>query len=119
MEKICSRCGKPFNLDDKPIKSVDTNGNPLRIDLCSMCEWDNAVEEVAKFKHFSRKEAEKYIFDTMNEALDSTTSNKKSITNNRIKKQGFKYASDFKYTSAEIIPNAVVKVVEDNEIRTD
>ena len=54
MEKICSRCGKPFNPDDKSIKSLDANGNPLRIDLCSMCELDNAVEEIAKFKHFSR-----------------------------------------------------------------
>ena len=109
MEKICSRCGKPFNPDDKSIKSLDANGNPLRIDLCSMCELDNAVEEIAKFKHFSRKEAGKYIFDTMNEALDSAISNEKPITNNRIKKQGFKCISD------EIIPNAVVKVVKDNE----
>lgn len=115
MEKICSRCGKPFNPDDKSIKSLDANGNPLRIDLCSMCELDNAVEEIAKFKHFSRKEAEKYIFDTMNEALDSAISNEKPITNNRIKKQGFKCTSDFKYTSDEIIPNVVVKVVKDNE----
>ena len=114
MEKKCSRCGKPFDLDDKSIKSLDSNGNPLRIDLCSMCELDNAVEEIAKFKHFSRKEAEKYIFDTMNEALDSAISNKKSITNNKIKKQGFKCTSDFKYTSDEIIPNVVAKVVNNN-----
>ena len=119
MEKICSRCGKLFNPDDKSIKMVDTDGNPLRIDLCSMCELDNAVEEIAKFKHFSRKEAEKYIFDTMNEALDSTTINKKSIESNRVGKQGFKCTSDFKYTSDEIIPNAVVKAVIDNEVCSD
>ena len=115
MEKICSRCGKSFNTDDKYIKSLDVNGNPLRIDLCSMCELDNAVEEIAKFKHFSRKEAEKYIFDTMNEALDSATINKKSIESNRVGEQGFKCTSDFKYTGDEIIPNAVAKVVKDNE----
>ena len=114
MEKICSRCGKPFDLDDKSIKSLDSNGNPLRIDLCSMCELDNAVEEIAKFKHFSRKEAEKYIFDIMNEALDNAIPNEKPITNDRIKKQGFKCTSDFKYTSDEITPNVVVKVVKDN-----
>ena len=119
MEKICSRCGKPFNLDDKPIKSVDTDGNPLRIDLCSMCELDNAVEEVMGFKHISRKEAEKYFFDAMNEALDNVTLNKKFTTSNRIKRQDFKHTSSFKYTNTEIIPNAVVKVVKDNEIRTD
>lgn len=117
--KICSRCGKSFNLDDKSIKSVDTDGNPLRTDLCSMCELDNAVEEVMGFKHISRKEAEKYFFDAMNEALDNVTLNKKSTTGNRIKKQDFKYTSGFKYTNAEIIPNAVVKVVKDNEVCSD
>ena len=66
MEKICSRCGKLFTLDDKYIRSVDANGNPLRIDLCSMCEFDNAVEEIMEFKRISRKEAEKYIFGNMN-----------------------------------------------------
>lgn len=114
MEKKCSRCGKLFNPDDKPIRSVDADGNPLRIDLCSMCELDSAVEEIMKFKHTNRKEAEKYIFDKMNEALDNVTLNKKSTTSNRIKKQDFKHTSGFKYTSAEIIPNAVVKVVKDN-----
>ena len=114
MEKKCSRCGKPFNTDDKSIKSVDVDGNPLRIDLCSMCELDNTIEEIAKFKHFSRKEAEKYIFDRMNEALDSATINKKSIESNRIKRQSFKY-----YTSNKIIPNAVVKVVDSNEVCTN
>lgn len=117
MEKKCSRCGKVFNTDDKSIKSVDADGNPLRIDLCSMCELDKAVEEIMKFKRFSRKEAERYIFDTMNEALDNITPNKNISTNNRIKTQGFKYTR--KYTRDEIIPNAVVKVVKDNEICTD
>ena len=113
--KICSRCGKSFNLDDKSIRSVDTDGSPLRTDLCSMCELDNAVEEVMEFKHISRKEAEKYFFDAMNDALDNVIPNEKPITNNRIKKQGFKCTSDFKYTSDEIIPNTVAKVVIDNE----
>jgi uncharacterized protein YlaI len=109
MEKKCSRCGKVFNTDNKPIKSVDADGNPLRIDLCSMCELDKAVEEIMKFKHFSRKEAEIYIFDTMNEAL-GITPNKKPTTSNKNKKQGFKYIGN------EIISNAVVKVVKDNEV---
>ena len=113
--KTCSRCGKSFNLDDKSIRSVDTDGNPLRTDLCSMCELDNAVEEVMEFKHISHKEAEKYFFDAMNDALDNVIPNEKPITNNRIKKQGFKCTSDFKYTSDEIIPNTVAKVVIDNE----
>jgi uncharacterized protein YlaI len=84
MEKKCSRCGKVFNTDDKSIKSVDADGNPLRIDLCSMCELDKAVEEIMKFKRFSRKEAEKYIFNTVNEALGFTP-NKKPTTSNKIK----------------------------------
>lgn len=75
MEKICSRCSKPFNPDDKPIKSLDVNGNPLRIDLCSMCELDNAVEEVAELKHISRKEAEKYLYKYMWDEAYKITSN--------------------------------------------
>lgn len=114
MEKICSRCGKSFNLDDKSIRSVDTDGNPLRTDLCSMCELDNATEEIMRFKHISRKEAEKYIFDTMNEALDNIIlHDNKPTTNNKIEKQRFKY------TSAEMIPNVVVKAVDNNEICTN
>lgn len=74
MEKKCSKCGKLFNPKDKPIKVVDADGNPLRIDLCSMCELDNAVEEVAELKHISRKEAEKYFFDKINEAIDDIKS---------------------------------------------
>ena len=119
MEKICSRCGKLFNLDDKSIRSVDTDGNPLRTDLCSMCELDNATEEIMRFKHISRKEAEKYFFDAMNDVLDNVTLNKKSTTSNRIKKQDFKHTSGFKYTNTEIIPNAVVKAVIDNEVCSD
>lgn len=115
MEKKCSRCGKLFNIDDKHIRSVDVDGNPLRIDLCSMCELENVIEEIMKFKHINRKEAEKYFFNAMNDALGNVTLNKKTTTNNRIKKQDFKHTSGFKYTSAEIIPNAVVRMVKDEE----
>lgn len=104
MEKKCSKCGKPFNPDDKSVKMVDTDGNSLRIDLCSMCELDNAVEEIAELKHISRKEAEKYIFNKINEAIDNIkpydnneilsnmdnwikqTTGKKPATSNKIKK---------------------------------
>lgn len=130
MEKKCSRCGKLFNLDNKSIRSVDTDGNPLRIDLCSMCELDNAIEEVAKLKHISRKEAEKYFFDKINEAIDDIkpynnneilsnmdnwikqATGKKSTTSNKINKQGFRYVGD-------VEPNKVVRMVKDNEICSD
>lgn len=126
MEKKCSKCGKLFNPEDKSIKLVDTDGSPLRIDLCSMCELDNAVEEVAELKHISRKEAEKYIFDEINKVINNVklydnneilsnmdnwikqTTGKKSTTSNKIKKQGFKYIRD-------IEPNKVVRMVKDNE----
>ena len=108
MEKKCSRCGKLFNPDDKYIRSVDTDENPLRIDLCSMCELDNAVEEIMKLKHFSRKEAEKYIFDTMNEALGNITLNKSLSQVTKLKKQGFKYVGD-------VESNKVVRMVDNNE----
>lgn len=75
MEKICSRCGKLFSLDDKPIRSVDANGNPLRMDLCSMCEFDNAVEEIMEFKRISRKEADKYVTDKIYEIVDEAIRN--------------------------------------------
>lgn len=126
MEKKCSKCGKLFNPKDKHIKMVDADGNPLRIDLCSMCELDNVVEEVAELKHISRKEAEKYFFDKINEVIDDIkpydnneilsnmdnwikqTTGKKPITSNKIKKQSFKYVGD-------VEPNKVVRMVKDNE----
>ena len=117
MEKICSRCGKLFTLDDKYIRSVDANGNPLRIDLCSMCEFDNAVEEIMEFKRISRKEAEKYIFDNMNKAINFKPYNNCDILSNM--NNWTQKTTKSTYTSDAIIPNAVVKVVNNNEICTD
>lgn len=123
MYKECSKCGKLFNPDDKPIKMVDADGNPLKIDLCSMCELDNTIEEVAELKHIGRKEAEKYFFDEINEVIDNIKpyNNSEILSNmdNWIKqatyykqKQGFRYAEN-------IEPNKVVKVVKDNEVCSD
>lgn len=132
MEKKCSKCGKLFNPDDKPIKMVDADRNPLRIDLCSMCELDNVTEEIMEFKHISRKEAEKYFFDKINEMIDNIkpynnseilsnmdnwikqATGKKSTTSNKIKEQGFRYVGD-------VEPNKVVRMVKvkDNEVCSD
>lgn len=130
MEKKCSKCGKLFNSEDKPIKMVDADGNPLRIDLCSMCELDNATEEIMEFKHIGRKEAEKYIFDKINEMINNIkpynnneilsnmdnwikqATGKKPTTRKKIKKQDFRYVGD-------VEPNKVVRVVKNNEICSD
>lgn len=134
MKKKCSKCGKLFNLEDKPIKMVDTDGNPLRIDLCSMCELDNIAEEIMELKHIGRREADKYLCNQINDLIDKAinnvkpynndeilsnmdswikqVTNKKPITNNKIKTLGFKYVGD-------VEPNKVVKVVKDNEICSD
>ena len=130
MYKECRKCGKLFNLEDKPIKMVDADGNPLRIDLCSMCELDNMTEEVMELKHISCKEAERYIFDKINKMIDNVKpsnndeilsnmdnwikqiTDKKPATSDKIKKQGFRYTRD-------VEPNKVVRMVKDNEICSD
>lgn len=69
----CKKCGKLFRPDARPdakvFRPIDSNGNPLEIELCDMCEWDNMVEDVMKARHISHKEAEKFIYDKMHTTL--------------------------------------------------
>lgn len=115
MEKKCSKCGKLFNLDDKPIKSVDIDGNPLRIDLCSMCELDNAVEEVAELKHISRKEAGKYLYKYMWDEVYKITSNMNLYSEDKIIDLWNKTPNISNVMMASEVPNAVIRMVKDNE----
>lgn len=109
MEKKCSKCGKPFNPEDKSIKTVDTDGNPLRIDLCSMCELDNTVEEVAELKHISRKEAEKYFFDKINEMINDI-----KPYNNEDTVEYMDYWNS-KAINVSERPDGIIRMVKDNE----
>ena len=115
MEKKCSRCGKLFNPDDKSIKVVDTNGNSLRIDLCSMCELDNAVEEVAELKHISRKEAEKYLYKYMWDEAYKIISNMNLYSEDEIIDLWNKTPNISNVMMASEVPNAVIRMVKDNE----
>ena len=115
MEKKCSRCGKLFNPKDKPIKVVDADGNPLRIDLCSMCELDNAVEEVAELKHISRKEAEKYLYKYMWDEAYKIISNMNLCSEDEIIDLWNKTPNISNVMMASEVPNAVIRMVKDNE----
>ncbi len=118
MEKKCSKCGKLFNLEDKPIKMVDTDGNPLRIDLCSMCELDNIAEEVMESKHISRKEAEEYIFNKINEMIDEVIGRVEPYNNGElIKYNNYWNVWNRQFTTERF--DKLVKVVKDNEICSD
>lgn len=116
MEKKCSRCGKSFNPKDKSIKMVDTDGNPLRIDLCSMCELDNAVEEVAELKHISHKEAEKYLYKYMwDEAYKIISNMNLYSVEDEIIDLWNKTPNISNVMMASEVPNAVIRMVKDNE----
>lgn len=122
----CKKCGKLFHPNAKVFRPIDSNGNPLEMELCDACEWDDMVEDVIKVRHISHEEAEKFLYGKMNKALDNIEpyhniadvmaydnwirqlTNKKITTSNPIKKQGFRYAPDE-------VPNAVVRMVKDNE----
>ena len=119
MKKKCSRCGKSFNPDDKSIKVVDTNGNSLRIDLCSMCELDNAVEEVAELKHISREEADKYVTDKIYEMMDEAIRNIEPELFNSVNASEYFYKDYWKAPFTIGRFDNLVKVVKDNEICTN
>ena len=114
MEKKCSKCGKLFNLGDKPIKMADADGNPLRIDLCSMCELDCITEEIMESKHISHEEAEKYIFDKINKMLDKV----KPYNNGEpIKYNNYYNVRNRQFTAYRF--DGLIRMVKDNEIRTN
>lgn len=119
MEKICSRCGKSFNLDDKVIKSLDADGNELHADLCDKCELENMTEEVTELKHISREEADKYVTDKINEMMNEAICNIEPELFNSVN------ASEYLYNDYWKIPyyigrfDGLVKVVKDNEICTN
>ena len=89
MEQKCSKCGKSFNPDNKFFRSLDLNGNPLRADLCEMCEIDDTIKEIMKIKHIGHEDE---IIDLWNKTPN--------ISN---------------VIMASEVPNAVVRMVKDNE----
>lgn len=106
----CSKCGKLFNPSHKTIKMVDLNGNELHIDLCEKCEYDFIISEVMESKHINRKEADKYIWDTINEM----------IYNVRPYNDGDTLVYDYwnrPFTMEQF--DGLVEAVKNNEIRTN
>ena len=119
MEKICSRCGKPFHLDWKIIKSIDADGNELYPNLCDKCELENMTEEVMELKHISREEADKYIIDKINEMIDEAIRNIEPELFNSVNASEYLYKDYWKAPFLIGQFDNLVKVVKDNEICTD
>lgn len=116
MEQKCSKCGKSFNPDNKFFRSLDLNGNPLRADLCEMCEIDDTIKEIMEIKHISHKEAKKYLYKYI---YMGTCKQYGTIWEYEIIDLWNKTPNISNVIMANEVPNAVAKVVKDNEIRTD
>ena len=112
MEQKCSKCGKSFNLDNKFFRSLDLNGNPLRADLCEMCEIDDTIKEIMKIKHIGHKEAEKYLYKYIWNYL--YTNNMKLYGEDEIIDLWNKTPNISNVIMASEVPNAVVRMVKDN-----
>ena len=113
MEKICGRCGKSFNPDNKFFRLLDLDGNPLRADLCEMCEIDDTIKEIMKIKYISHKEAEKYLYKYM---WDKLTNNMKLYSEeDEIIDLWNKTPNISNVIMAREVPNAVVRMVKDDE----
>lgn len=120
MEKICSRCGKPFNTDFKVIKSIDADENELHTDLCDKCELENTTEEVMELQHISREEADKYVVDKINEMINEAICNIEPELFNSVNASEYFYNTDYWKVPYYIGRfDGLVKVVKDNEICSD
>ena len=119
MEKKCSRCGKSFNSDWKVIKSIDTDGNELHSDLCDKCELESMTEEVMELTHISREEADKYVTDKIYEVMDEAIHNIEPELFNSVNASEYLYKDYWKNSFIIGRFDNLVKVVKDNEIRTD
>lgn len=108
--KECSRCGKSFNLDNKFFRSLDLNGNPLRADLCEMCEINDTIKEIMEIKHISHKEAEKYLYNYMWDKAYELTNSEDEIIDLWNKTPNISNV-----IMASEVPNAAVRMVKDNE----
>lgn len=115
MEKICSRCGKLFNLDWKVIKSIDVDGNELHSDLCDKCELENMTEEVMELKHISREEADKYVSDKIYEMMGEAIRNIEPELFNSVNTSEYLYKNYWKAPFIIGRFDNLVKVVKDGK----
>ena len=111
MEQKCSKCGKSFNPDNKFFRLLDLNGNQLRADLCETCEIDDTTKEIMKIKHIGHKEAEKYLYKYIWELI----SNMELYGEDEIIDLWNKTPNISNVIMASEVPNAVVRMVKDNE----
>ena len=116
MEKKCSKCGKSFNPDDKFFRSLDVDGNPLRANLCEICEIDDTIEETMEIKHISHKEAEKYLYKCMwDEAYKIISNMNLCYAEDKIIDLWNKTPNISNVIIASEVPNAVVRMVKDGK----
>ena len=115
MEQKCSKCGKSFNPDNKFFRLLDLNGNPLGADLCEMCEIDDTIKEIMKIKHIGHKEAEKYLYKYIWDKAYELTNNMKLYSEEQIIDLWNKTPNISNVIMAREVPNAVVRMVKDNE----
>ena len=114
----CKKCGKLFRPDAKVVKMVDADGNELHIDLCNSCELDTMVEEVINLKHISREEAEKYLYKYMWDEAYKIISNMNLYSEDEINEiidLWNKTPNISNVMMASEVPNAVVRMVKNNE----
>ena len=115
MEKKCSKCGKSFNPDNKFFRSLDLNGNPLRAALCEMCEIDDTIKEIMKIKHICHKEAEKYLYKYIWDKVYEFINDMELYSEDEIIDLWNKTPNISNAIMASEVPNAVVRMVKDNE----
>lgn len=112
----CKKCGKLFRPDAKVLKMVDADGNELHIDLCNSCELDTITEEVMESMHISREEAEKYLYKCMRDEAYKIISNMNlCYAEDEIIDLWNKTPNISNVIMASEVPNAVVRMVKDNE----
>ena len=84
-----------------------------------MCEIDDTIKEIMKIKYIGHKEAEKYLYKYIWDKAYELTNNMKLYSEEEIIDLWNKTPNISNVIMAREVPNAVVKVVNNNEICTD